>query len=188
MLLAAAASLLIEFLLLTYLQEIRRWNAFQTAASFIPFAIALIAANASAPAIVRRIGAPLTAAAGFWIAGSGLASLSTLGQHTPYATVLLPGQLLVAVGIALVFSAAAVLATHAVAAEQMGLAGGVMNTAMELGPTVGFALLMAVAATRADTVEGYATAFATGAAVYFLTPAIAWLAGAFRSAPDHAQS
>ena len=48
----------------------------------------------------------------------------------------------------------------------MGLAGGVMNTAMELGPTVGFALLMAVAATRVDIVAGYATAFATAAATY----------------------
>lgn len=41
-----------------------------------------------------------------------------------------------------------------------------MNTAMELGPTVGLAALMSVAATQTDTVTGYAWAFSTAAAIY----------------------
>jgi hypothetical protein len=78
----------------------------------------------------------------------------------------LPGSVLLAIGLPLVFSGAAVLSTANVPQRQAGLAGGVMNTAMELEPTVGFALLMTVAATQADEVHGYAWAFGAAALVY----------------------
>jgi hypothetical protein len=115
---------------------------------------------------VGKFGAEATTVVGFLVTGISLAWLTVLDPRTAYLAVLLPAQGLLAIGIALVFSGAAVLATANVPHEQMGLAGGAMNTAMELGPTVGFALLMAVAATRADIVEGYARAFGTAAAFY----------------------
>jgi MFS family permease len=175
MLLAAAASLLIEFVLLTYLQQVRGWTSFETAASLLPFALALIATNFLAAPAVGRFGAAATTVAGFLIAGGSLAWLTVLDARTAYLAVLLPAQALLAIGIALIFSGAAVLATTNVRQEQMGLAGGVMNTAMELGPTVGFALLMAVAATRTDIVDGYARAFGTAAACYGLAAVAALL-------------
>ncbi|WP_374991541.1 MFS transporter [Bradyrhizobium sp. LHD-71] len=162
--LAAAVSLLIEFVFLTYLQQTRGWTSFETAASFLPFAFGLIVTNLLAAAAVGKFGAKATLVTGFLVAGASLAWLSVLDSTTAYFTTLMPAQVLLAIGIALVFSGAAVLATANVAQEQTGLAGGVMNTAMELGPTVGFALLMAVAATRADVVDGYAIAFGTAAA------------------------
>lgn len=166
MFLAAAASLLMEFVLLTYLQQIRGWTPFETAASFLPFGLALIGTNFLAAPAVGKFGAEATTVTGFLVAGISLAWLTVLEPRTAYLTVLLPAQCLLAIGIALIFSGAAVLATANVPQEQMGLAGGAMNTAMELGPTVGFALLMAVAATSADIVEGYARAFGTAAAFY----------------------
>ncbi|YBV94744.1 MFS transporter (plasmid) [Phyllobacteriaceae bacterium JZ32] len=175
MLLAASASLLIEFVLLTYLQQVRDWTPFETAISFLPFAVALIGTNLLAPAVVGRLGALSTTVAGFVMAGVSLAWFTVLHQETAYLSVLLPAQALLAIGIALVFSGAAVLATVNVPAEQMGLAGGVMNTAMELGPTVGFAFLMAVAATHADMVEGYARAFGTAAFFYTLAALVTLL-------------
>lgn len=183
MLLAAAASLLIEFVLLTYLQQIRGWTPFETAAAFLPFALALIGTNLVAAPAVGKFGAIATTVAGFLVGGVSLAWLSVLGPSTGYLTVLVPAQALLAIGIALVFSGAAVLATANVPQEQMGLAGGVMNTAMELGPTVGFALLMAVAATRADIVEGYARAFGTAAASYGVIAVVALLVATRRRRP-----
>lgn len=173
MLLAAAGSLLIEFVLLIYLQEVRGWTPFETAASFLPFAVALIGTNFMTASVVGRFGAKATAVAGFLIGGAGLSWLAVLDQQTAYLAVLLPAQVLLAIGMALIFSGAAVMSTDNVGPEQMGLAGGVMNTAMELGPTVGFAVLMAVAATRADTVNGYAWAFGTAAAAYGISAALA---------------
>jgi predicted MFS family arabinose efflux permease len=175
MLLATAVSMLSEFVLLSYLQQIRGWTPLETAASFLPFVLALIGTNFLAARMVGNFGALATAAAGFLVAGIGLALLATLNPKTAYLAVLMPAQVLLAIGISLVFSGSAVLATAHIPPQQMGLAGGVMNAAMELGPTVGFALLMAVVATHADTVGGYARAFGTAAAVYGVAALMALL-------------
>ncbi len=71
--------------------------------------------------------------------------------------------LLLPAGTSLIFSGAAVLSTAEVPPYRTGLAGGAMNTAMGLGPTVGLAALMSVAAAQTDTVTGYAWAFSTAA-------------------------
>ncbi len=168
-------------MLLIYLQEFRGWTPFETAASFLPFAIALIGTNFLTASVVGRFGAKITIIAGFLIGGAGLAWLVLLDQQTPYLLVLLPAQVLLAIGMSLIFSGAAVMSTDNVAPEQMGLAGGVMNTAMELGPTVGFAILMAVAATRSDTVEGFAWAFGTAAVAYGIGAALALIVASRRT-------
>lgn len=110
--------------------------------------------------------------------------LAALGLKTVYVRGILPGSLLLAIGLSLVFSGAAVLSTTNVPQHMAGLAGGVMNTAMELGPTVGFALLMTVAATQVDVVSGYAWAFgaaALGYVIIALGTAILTRSGAHRT-------
>ncbi|CAM5306936.1 hypothetical protein SVIOM74S_07851 [Streptomyces violarus] len=54
----------------------------------------------------------------------------------------MPGLALSPVGTAASFAGAAVLATEGVPKQQTGLAGSVLNTAMESGPTVLFAILL----------------------------------------------
>lgn len=183
-LLAAAGSLLLEYILLIYLQEQGGWSSLRTAVSFIPFAITLIATNSIAPSVVGRIGSIGTTITGFVVAAIGLFLLTRIGTEIDYLGTLLPGQVLVAMGIALAFAGSAVLATANVPIEKMGLAGGVMNTAMELGPTVGFACLMAVAATRGNDVEGYAWAFGTAGAAYCLAAILALLVARGDQASD----
>ncbi|NIC06598.1 MFS transporter [Billgrantia bachuensis] len=168
MLLAAAGSVLIEFVLTLYLQQVRDWSTLQVALAFLPFAITLVAANHIAVSLVERCGAAGVSCGGFVIAGIGLAVLTAIAHDTAYVSVLLPGQVLLAAGISMVFSGSAVLSTINVPQEQAGLAGGVMNTAMELGPTVGLAVLMSVAATQTDTIAGYSWAFGAAALAYGL--------------------
>ncbi|MGR4068682.1 MFS transporter [Billgrantia sp. C5P2] len=168
MLLAAAGSVLIEFILTLYLQQVRGWSPLQVALAFLPFAITLVAANHVAVSLVERWGAAGVSCRGFAIAGIGLAVLTAIAHDTAYVSVLLPGQVLLAAGISMVFSGSAVLSSINVPQEQAGLAGGVMNTAMELGPTVGLAVLMSVAATQADTIAGYSWAFGAAALAYGL--------------------
>lgn len=74
--------------------------------------------------------------------GLALIALTGLAPHNSYAYGLLPGLLLLPAGAAAGFAAASVLATDGVEPRQTGLAGGVMNTAMELGPTVVLAALL----------------------------------------------
>ncbi|XVQ85170.1 MFS transporter [Microbispora siamensis] len=77
-------------------------------------------------------------------------------------------------------STATVAALDGVPAEDAGAAGGLVNTAMEAGPTVGLAVLVALAAARADHIsaggaramtEGYGFALTAMAPVFLLAAA-----------------
>ncbi|MFF3286125.1 MFS transporter [Streptomyces sp. NPDC003023] len=126
------------------LQQERDWSPLRTSAAFVPFAVVLIAAGRAAGPLIHRCTARTVTAAGLGTGAAGLALLAVTGldAHTSYAYGLLPGLVLLAAGAASSFAGAAVLATEGVPPQQTGLAGGVLNTAMEFGPTALFALLL----------------------------------------------
>lgn len=176
MMLAAAGSVAIELILALYLQQNRGWSPLMTALAFLPFAAALIGANTLAPGIVTRLGAVPATIAGLLATALGFGLLAGIAPDTTYLVGLLPGMILLAAGMSFVFAGAAVLSTTHVPGHQGGLAGGVMNAAMELGPTVGLAILMSVAATQRDVVSGYALAFGTAALLFAVTALLALVA------------
>ncbi len=173
MLLAAAGASVIAFVLSLYLQQVSEWSPLATSDAFLPFAIALIATGRAAVPLVDRFGAVRVTVGGLLVAAAGLGLLAGIDRETAYVTGILPGLVLLAAGGSLVFSGSAVLSTTNVPQHQAGLAGGVMNTAMELGPTVGLAALMSVAAVQADVVVGYAWALGTTAVVYVIAALLA---------------
>ncbi|MEU0806080.1 MFS transporter [Streptomyces sp. NPDC005970] len=142
--LTACGTALTFVVLSLHLQQERGWSALRTSAAFVPFAIALVASGRAAGPLIARYGARAVTAAGLGTGGAGLAllALGGLDAGTPYASGLLPGLVLLPLGTAASFAGAAVLATDGVPRGQSGLAGGVMNTAMEFGPTVLFAILL----------------------------------------------
>ncbi|MFB7589918.1 MFS transporter [Streptomyces sp. NPDC056169] len=142
--LTAAGTATVFVLLSLALQEGRGWSALLTSAAFVPFAVALLGSGRLAGPLIGRYGPGRVTGAGLGTAAAGLGLLAATGfdGSVPYAYGLLPGLLLLPAGGALSFAGAAVLATEGVPAHRAGLAGGVLNTAMELGPTVLFAALL----------------------------------------------
>ncbi|MFF4923821.1 MFS transporter [Kitasatospora sp. NPDC001261] len=189
---ATAAGTALTFVLLSlYLQQLRGWSAAATSAAFLPYAVVLLLSGRLAGPLTVRYGPVAVTAGGLAVAAAGLGLLAGLAPGSGYATGLLPGLLLLPAGAAAAFAGAAVLATGGVPPERTGLAAGVFNTAMELGPTAGLAALMALAATRPSVVGGYAAAFAAAAAGLALTAvAVAALPRATpttsTTAPEHA--
>ncbi|HEU5160247.1 MAG TPA: MFS transporter [Streptosporangiaceae bacterium] len=183
--LSAAATTVVCLFLAFYLQQIRSWSALRTSLAFVPYALVLIVMGRAAGRLVARFGAVAVVVAGLVLAACGLFALAALDPGSSYAIGLLPGLLAMPAGVAPAFAGAAVLCVQGVQPPRIGLAGGVMNTAMELGPTVGLALVSAVASARthhltataplgADvtdaTTSGYAWGFgATGLALTLAT-------------------
>ncbi|MEV8533654.1 MFS transporter [Streptomyces sp. NPDC051211] len=163
---AAAGTATVFVLLSLGVQQQRDYSALLTSAAFAPFAAALIGVGRAAPPLIGRYGPERVTGAGFACGAVGLALLAATGfdPDLPYAYGLLPGLLLLPAGTALSFAGAAVLATSGVPARQAGLAGGVLNTAMESGATVLFALLLALGS-DAVALGSAAVAFAALAAV-----------------------
>ncbi|MFH9067531.1 MFS transporter [Streptomyces coeruleorubidus] len=142
--LSACGTAMTFVVLSLHFQQALDWSQLQTSAAFVPFAVALIASGRAAGPLIGRYGARTVTAAGLITGAAGLALLALTGidAHISYGYGLLPGLVLLPAGTAASFAGAAVLATQGVPQQQTGLAGGVLNTAMEFGPTVLFAILL----------------------------------------------
>ncbi|MGX2996656.1 MFS transporter [Streptomyces sp. JNUCC 64] len=158
--LSACATSMTFLVLSLHLQQTRDWSPLRTSAAFVPFAVALLVAGRAAGPLVDRYGARTVTAAGLGTGAVGLVLLALTGTdvHVPYGYGLLPGLVLLPAGAGACFAGAAVLATEGVPRQDGGLAGGVLNTAMEFGPTVLLAVLLALG-------DDAAALAATGAAL-----------------------
>ncbi|MEV4875273.1 hypothetical protein [Streptomyces cyaneofuscatus] len=135
--------------------------------------------------------------AAYGLSFGGLLLLGRLTEDSAYAGPVLAGLVLLPAGIALVFSAATITLLDDVPAEQSGLAGGVVNTALETGPTAGLAVLASLAASHtagrtggatartAAEASGYAFAFTTAGVIFAVSvlAAVLLLRGRSRIAP-----
>ncbi|GJF31603.1 MFS transporter [Kitasatospora sp. NE20-6] len=143
-LLSAGGTATVFLLMTLHLQQDLAWTPLATSGAFLPYAAALLAGGRLAGPLVGRFGPRTVTVAGLATGAAGLLALAGLDTHTAYLPGLLPGLLLLPFGAALAFAGAAVLATDGVPEAQIGLAGGVLNTAMELGPTVLLTALLTV--------------------------------------------
>ncbi|MEU6242370.1 MFS transporter [Streptomyces sp. NPDC047024] len=144
--LSACGTAMTFVLLSLQLQQTRDWSQLRTSAAFVPFAVALIASGRAAGPLIGRYGARTVITAGLGTGAAGLTVLALTGTdaHIPYGYGLLPGLVLLPAGAAASFAGSTVLATEGVPQPQTGLAGGVLNTAMEFGPTLLLAVLLAL--------------------------------------------
>jgi MFS family permease len=157
-LITAAAMASVFFFLSLWFQQRRGLSPLATSGVFLPFSVALLVTGAFAGRLLDRWGIRTVAVTGLLLAATGSLLLSRMEASWPaYA-----GLLLFPAGAALTFSAATVAAVADAPPSQAGLAAGAVNTAMEVGPTVGLALLVFVSGTASG--NGYAAALAVAAA------------------------
>ena len=136
----SAASMATGFYLLSlYLQQVRGLSPLETSAVFLLPAPAILASGILAARLIHRLGSRTVLILGLVTAAVGLLLVSLLG--IPYA-----GLLVFPFGTGLAFSAATLEAVRDVPGHQAGLAAGLLNTAMETGPSLGLAALTALAA------------------------------------------
>jgi EmrB/QacA subfamily drug resistance transporter len=181
--LGAAGITTIFFMLSLYFQEVLDYSPLKASAAFVPFGLALVATGLNVGRLVGRFGPRVVTLAGLLICAAGLGLLSLISTTTPYVGPLLAGLIVFPVGVGMVFAGATVSATSDVPAGQAGLAGAVVTTALEMGPAVGLAILVTVAAARTDGLtatgmagasaltSGYGFALAIGAIAFLLAAA-----------------
>lgn len=180
--LGAAGITTIFFMLALYFQEVRGYSPLRTSAAFLPFGLTLLVSGGSVGRLVQRFGPRVVLVTGLVLAGLGLAALGLIGTGTPYVGAVLAGLVLFPAGAALVFAGSTVAATTDVPQDQAGLAGAVVNTALEAGPALGLAVLVTLAAGHTADLEhtgtGPASALASGYGFAFTVAAAAFAAAA----------
>jgi MFS family permease len=170
------------FILTLYMQQVRGWSALATGLAVFPAAaiIPLLATRLGPPLMVR-FGLPTVITAGLVLHVVAYVLFVGIGRDTTYSAALLPPFLLVGLGFSLAYPALTVAATNGVAAEEQGVASGLLNTAFQVGPALVLAVVTAVndGATGPD---GNAASLLDGFHAALVVPVIVALVGAGVSA------
>jgi DHA2 family methylenomycin A resistance protein-like MFS transporter len=143
----------VTFAFALYFQRVLFFSTVETGIAFLPFALMIIAANVVGGRFVARFGLRMPIFAGLLIAATGCALLA--GQDASYLAIL-PGQLLIRLGIGIVVPAITTGILAAVPAARAGVASGALNATRQTGGAVGVAVFGALMAT--DIVRGVRTA------------------------------
>ncbi|MGH2613876.1 MAG: MFS transporter [Thermomicrobiales bacterium] len=164
-LLAGAVSATLFFFLALYFLQVQGWSPLRTSAAFLPFGLVLLVIGGLTGRLIAGFGPRLVTAAGLIVAAVGLFLLNRLEVDSPYAGTLLVGLLIFQIGAGLAFGSATVAAVAGVPDDEAGLAGGVVNAAQQIGPTVGLAILVSIATAHTSglTSTGFALPTATTA-------------------------
>lgn len=104
-------------------------------------------------------------APGFLVASVGMLILTQIGLDTSYPALILPGLILMGLGMGTAFMPAMSLATHGVEPRDAGVASAMVNTSQQVGGAIGTALLNTIAASATATwLASHATAVTSPAA------------------------
>jgi MFS transporter, DHA2 family, multidrug resistance protein len=126
-----------------YLQLVHGLSPFEAGLWTVPYASAFIVGAMLTPLFVRRIRPCFVMAAGLILAGTGFALLTQVDADSALA-VLIAGSVVLALGLAPVYTLAADLMVGAAPPERAGAAAGISETSSEFGGALGIAVLGAV--------------------------------------------
>lgn len=180
-LVTSAASASSIFFLTLWMQQVRGLSELATSIALAPCALVILMGPIAGRLIARKGARPVTGA-GLLLGAAAMLLLSRIGPEN--LPVVPGGFALFAVAGGLAFAGATVTALSGVPAERTGVAGGLVNTVMETGPTLGLAVLVSVATARTDslraaghapeaaTTGGYALALLVTAAILLITALI----------------
>jgi EmrB/QacA subfamily drug resistance transporter len=136
------AGLFAMFLFLSYyFQYNLGYSALKSGIAVLPFAGGSIITAGFVPALLPRTGSKPLMLIGLAMATIGLGSFASISQTSSWVTHVLPGELLMSVGLALVFVPLSSLALTGVHADDAGEASAVLNSTQQIGATVGTSLL-----------------------------------------------
>ena len=154
------------FLMLTlYMQQVLGYSAMKTGVAYLAVAgTSIIWANVAA-ALVNKVGVRPLIAGGMAILTVGLLLFTQVSVGGSYAADLLPGFLIIALGMALCFVPISIAALAGVSQAEAGIASGLINTSQQIGGAVGIALLSTIAISRTDNEVAAGTALSGGAHV-----------------------
>lgn len=136
------------FLLSLYMQQVLGFSALETGVGYLAVALTAIVASGLSQALVTKAGVKPILTMGMLLLGGGLFYFTQVSVDGSYAADLLPGFLLVGVGLGFAFVPVSIAALAGVTGREAGLASGLINTTQQIGGALGLAILTTVSTTR----------------------------------------
>jgi EmrB/QacA subfamily drug resistance transporter len=138
------------YLLSLYMQLVLGFSALETGVGYLAVALTVVAAAGVAQALVTRVGVKLVLAAGMLLLTAGLVFFTRISVDGSYASDLLPGFVVIGVGLGFSFVPVSIAALAGATGKEAGLASGLINTNQQIGGAIGLAFLTTISTTRYD--------------------------------------
>jgi EmrB/QacA subfamily drug resistance transporter len=180
-LLVALAMFGVFFFVSLYMQNILGYSAVQAGAAFLPMTILIILVAPLAGRTSDRLGSRGLMTAGMTLLAVQLVLFSRLGIDASFWN-LLPALLIGGVGMSLTMTPSAAAATRSVPVDKAGVGSAVLNSARQVGGTMGVALMGAIVAAEAGGertpeafMDGFQTALRVAAGIALLGAVVAYV-------------
>jgi EmrB/QacA subfamily drug resistance transporter len=150
------------FVLTLYVQQVLGYSALKTGLTFLATAGTVVPVAGIAQALVTRVGVRPVLTVGLALVTAAMFWYAQIPVHASFVTDLLPGYLMMGVGLAFSFIPVSIAALAGVENHESGLASGLINTSQQVGGALGVAIASTVAFTHMKTLvaSGHSQAFA----------------------------
>jgi EmrB/QacA subfamily drug resistance transporter len=139
------------FLSLTlYMQQVLGFSAMETGVSYLAVALSAIVWSTVAAQLVTHIDVKRVLVVGLTALAGGLAYFTQISVHGTYLVDLLPGFLLIGLGLGFSLVPISIAALAGVESAEAGVASGLINTSQQIGGALGIAALSTIATSRTD--------------------------------------
>lgn len=152
-----AVMLGVFLVLFPYFQTIIGWSALRSASGLLPMAATMMITSGIAPKIAQQIGSRQTMMTGIAIVITGLSALALMATAEGEYLQVLPGLVLLGLGMGMTMTPATEAITETLPAEKQGVASALNDTSREVGGAVGVALLGSIVSSGyGDNIAGFA--------------------------------
>ncbi len=173
-----------------FFQGVLNYSPLTSGLLFLPFSAGVIVSAGIASQLLPRFGPRWITATGFVMATIGIGLYSRLTPDSTYIANILPSILVISLGMGLVFVPLSATALFGVGNHDAGVASAVLNTAQQIGGSIGVAFLNTIAASATTAyivanglqgntpealVHGFTTTFVWSACI-IAVGGIAWVA------------
>ncbi len=142
------------FLLSLYMQQVLGYSPLRTGFAYLTVALLAVVAAGASQALVTRLGVRPVLATGLTLLTAGLVYFTQVSVGGSYVSDLLPGFILIGVGMGFSFVPISIAALAGIESRDAGLASGLINTSQQIGGALGLAILVTVSTTRTDGLLG----------------------------------
>jgi EmrB/QacA subfamily drug resistance transporter len=136
------------FFLTLYMQQVLHLSPIQAGAAYLPVTACLAFSAGGSSQLFHRTGTRPVIVLGALISAGGIYYLARVPVHGSYLPDILPGLVVMALGLGAVLVGVTTAANAGVPAGQAGVAAGLLSASQQVGMALGLAVLSAIATAR----------------------------------------
>jgi len=142
------------FFITLYMQNVLGFSQIQAGTAYLPVTAGVIVSSAVASQLFARVGTRPIIVTGALVSAGAVYWLSRISVDGSYVGDLLPGLVIMSLGLGFVFVGVNTAANAGVPPDKAGLAAALVNTSTWLGGALGLAIFSVIATTRTQDLLG----------------------------------